>query len=351
MNITDPTYSPKENPNWFDRLALKYINDPRDLPFIYVMAGISLIQIPFAMALFIPGVFRWWLAPIYWLVLFTFLPPFILMLHNTSHRRLFKREYKRMNAVIPWYLGPFMGESPETYFAHHIGMHHPENNLPTDLSSTMRFQRDSVIGFLRYFGRFFVFGLFELARYHWTNRRAKMFRSTVAGEVAFYGVAVVLCFVDWRAGLVVFFIPLTLVRFLMMAGNWAQHAFVDADAPANCYRNSITCINTKYNHKAWNDGYHIGHHVKANRHWTEMPEDFINNLETYAKEGAIVFEGLDYFQIWLLLMLKKHRFLAERMVQLGEVEMSVEERLEVMHERLRRIDVPAPLEAAAAAAS
>ncbi|MEX3640548.1 hypothetical protein AB3X90_40925, partial [Paraburkholderia sp. BR14427] len=36
----------------------------------------------------------------------------------------------------------------------HMGMHHIDDNLPRDLSSTMRFQRDSVIGFLHYYLRF-----------------------------------------------------------------------------------------------------------------------------------------------------------------------------------------------------
>jgi len=77
-------------------------------------------------------------------------------------------------------------------------------------------------------------------------------------------------------------------RFGMMAGNFAQHAFVDAAQPENPYRNSLTCINSTYNRRCFNDGYHIGHHVKATRHWTEMPADFIANRERYAQEDAIV---------------------------------------------------------------
>ena len=116
--------------------------------------------VPFSVYLFWPGCFRWWLGPLYFFVCgYIFMDRFILMLHCTSHRSLFKREYRRLNAYIPWVLGPFFGETPETYYAHHIGMHHPENNLEEDLSSTMRFQRDSFFDFLRYHLRFF-FGVF-----------------------------------------------------------------------------------------------------------------------------------------------------------------------------------------------
>ena len=99
------------------------INDPRDLPFLHLTAQASIVVIPFAMYLLWPGNFTWWLALIYLFVtLRVFLDRFILMLHNTSHRRLFKREYALMNRYIPWILGPFFGESPDTYYAHHIGM-------------------------------------------------------------------------------------------------------------------------------------------------------------------------------------------------------------------------------------
>ena len=51
------------------------------------------------------------------------------------------------NYYIPWVLGPFFGESPETYFAHHVGMHHAENNLEDDISTTLPYVRDSAVDF------------------------------------------------------------------------------------------------------------------------------------------------------------------------------------------------------------
>jgi len=48
------------------------------------------------------------------------------------------------------------------------------------------------------------------------------------------------------------------------------------------------------------------------RHWTEMPLDFERNRATYAREGALVFQGIDFFGVWLLLMLRRYRALARR---------------------------------------
>src|SRR5215216_1095530 len=80
--ITDPTYRPAEQPGPFSRFALRLINDPRDLPFIRLMALLTFTVVPFAAYLFLAGNLSWWLAAVYLvMVLGFFLGPFILMLH------------------------------------------------------------------------------------------------------------------------------------------------------------------------------------------------------------------------------------------------------------------------------
>lgn len=341
--ITDPTFAPGTRKyNALERLALRYLDDERDLPFIWVMLQITLVLIPCAIALYIPGVAEnWWLGPIYWaLIIGLFLDRYILMLHCTSHRRLFKKQYPLLNYYIPWCLGPFLGETPDTYFVHHIGMHHPENNLEADLSSTMRYKRDSLLGWVHYVGRFFLFTFFELAAYQWKRRRQRLLRRMLIGELGWYICVGGLLFLNWQATLIVFVVPFVLTRALMMAGNWGQHAFIDAADPGNCYTNSITCINSRYNRRAFNDGYHIGHHIKPFRHWTEMPEDFQRNIDKYAANKALVLEGVDFFIVWLLLMFKRYNGLAKRVVQLGDVDMSRAEIVALLRERTRPIRRP-----------
>ena len=297
----------------------KLINDPRDVPFVVLSLAASAIVLPFAAALYIPGVFRWWLAGAYLAVnMAGFLDRFILMLHNTSHRPLFKAKYRFLDSYIPWVLGPFFGETPNTYFAHHIGMHHPENNLSEDLSSTMGYQRDSLRGFLAYYGLFMTRGLRDLAKYLTAKKRPVLRVRMLRGEITFLVISAALLFVNWRATLVVFVIPLVVVRFLMMAGNWGQHAFVEAGTPEKPFSNSITCLDARYNRRCFNDGYHIGHHVKATRHWTEMPKDFEDNRAQYAREGAIVFKGIDFFGVWAFLMVRNYKGLAKRYVMLDD---------------------------------
>ena len=124
----------------------------------------------------------------------------------------------------------------------------------------------------------------------------------------------------------------------MMAGNWAQHAFIDSNNPENIYRNSITCINTIYNKKCFNDGYHIGHHLRPYMHWTQMPEDFQKNLHLYQLNKAIVFFGIDYFQIWFLLITKNYKKLAAHFVQLSKWE-NEEDIINFLKSRTNKINI------------
>lgn len=342
LRIDDPRYEPKEHYGPIDRALLSMIKDPRDLPFAQFCLQATVLILPFAAILYIPGVFRWWLGAAYLILnVFFFMDRFILMLHNTSHRRLFTRDYALLNHYIPWVLSPFFGETPETYYAHHIGMHHPENNLPDDLSSTMRFERDNPLHFLRYFLRFFFFSVLEMARYHYKRGHLKMLRLMLIGELGFYAFVIAMSFVNFYATLVVWIIPFLICRFVMMAGNWGQHAFIDPADPANCYRNSITSINSRYNQRCFNDGYHIGHHLKPGRHWTELSVEFEESLDQYAKEDAIVFHGIDFVGVWGLLMFRRYDKLAEIYVDVGQPSRTKEELMAFL--RVRTRPIPAAL--------
>ena len=337
--ITDPTYTKKVFDS-LDIFFLKYLKDERDLPFIYLILKLSLLFIPAAITAYTidSNTWQWWtLAVLYAVALLWYTGPFTLMLHNTSHRPFFKRKYKLGNRFIPWILCPFMGQSPDTYFSHHIGMHHAENNLEPDLSSTMKYQRDSFIDYTKYYVHFLFLGVIQLIQYHQQKKKKKFLKQTIIGELTFMSIWIILALFNLKATLLVFILPTIIVRFAMMSGNWAQHAFIDAREPENNYRNSITCINNVYNKRCFNDGYHIGHHLKPHMHWTDMPQDFKKNIEQYIFNRAIVFEGIDYFIIWFWLMLKRYDILAKHFVNIGNTYQSEEEIIVMLKKRTQKI--------------
>lgn len=159
------------------------------------------------------------------------------------------------------------------------------------------------------------------------------------GELLFFAACVGLSFVNFPATFTVFMLPFLISRIIMMVGNWAQHAFIDVNAPDNSYKNSITCINTKYNHKCWNDGYHISHHIKPSMHWTEHPHYFKQTLQEYIDNEAIVFDGIHFLHVWLWLMSKRYDLLARHFVNIGDKYSSDEEIIAFLRGRTKKIDL------------
>lgn len=340
-SITDPVFVKKEHKG-LNRFFVQQIRDERDLPFIHLMIKITLTLIPSAILLYTPllqGNWWWaWAAVHLILCLAIFLGPYTLMLHNTSHRPFFKKENDTWNKYIPWILGPFMGQSPDLYFIHHMGMHHNEGNMPEDRSSTMPFQRDSFLDFLHYYIRFLIIGIIELAQYFFSKKRNALGVKAARAEFLYWLALISLCiFINLGATMAVFIVPLLIIRLAMMSGNWGQHAFVDPEDPSNDYTNSITCINSGYNQKCFNDGYHIGHHLVPNMHWTDMPGELQKNLQKYADNKALIFDGLDFQIVWFFLMIKRYDVLAKHLVNInGDTFASDEEAIAIMKQRTKR---------------
>ena len=354
--ITDPVYQPKNHYSSYERFWLKYINDKRDLPFIWLLTRIHLIVILPAILLFLPiwSDWGWWAMaiPYFYFSQFYFKGRFGLMLHCICHRKLFKRTMQWLHGYITWLVCPLFGHTPESYFSHHIGMHHMENNMPEDSSSTMGYQRDSLRSFLMYYINFLLLGFRNTVLYLYYRGRKKMYVRLTWGELCFYALCIGLCFVNLKAALLVFIIPFFFARLVMMLGNWAQHAFVDPHDPDNVYTNSIMCINTPYNKTCWNDGYHIIHHLRPGLHYTDMPEAFIRQKDDFAENRALVFEGIHYLHVFVYLLTKRYDRLADRLVNINDTFAGTEEAIAVMKERTKRFPIPSysPLPARAALA-
>jgi fatty acid desaturase len=334
--LTDPTEAPTYSDGPLSRWCKRALYEARDEVFVRLTIKVIALMSAAMVGLYFV---RHWAAAVAYLGLWAYYSaPVILMLHNTMHRPFIRRP-RWLNQIHPYVMSFYIG-IPTGYAVHHIGMHHVEDNMPEDLSSTMRYRRDSFLHFLAYFSRFFFLIIIELPLYLWRKRRRTMAKKALLGELGHTLVMAAALRLDVRFGVVAFVIPFCMVRFLMMVGNWGQHAFVNHERKNDGLANSITCINAGYNHRAFNDGYHVGHHLKATRHWTEMPQDLHDNREKYARAGAIVFEGLDFFLVSVLLWTGQWRVLAKRFVRLDGVPRSDEEVIAMLKARVHPISAP-----------
>ena len=333
--------SERDRMSWYQKAWLRLMRDERDLIFIRRGTNMSLYVIASALVLFwLPTPWVWLAGLLYVPTLFIrYMGRYILMLHATSHRPLFKRNVPLLGEWIPMVLWPFFGQTPTSYYVHHIGMHHGEENLLGDLSTTICYRRDSFTHWLHYWARFFFTGEFHLVNYFRHTGKDRLLRRFLVGEAVWIAGVIGLLFVNWQATFIVFVLPLLLIRVLMMSGNWAQHAFVDMDDPGNPYLASTTLINHRYNFNCYNDGYHVVHHIVPMLHWSEMPGHFEANFAEYAKNDALVFDGIGNNQtVWWCLMTKNYGRLADHLVRYPGDERTREELIAMLKLRTRRTD-------------
>lgn len=279
----------------------------------------------------------WWLGAVAHMALFlSYVGSYTAILHNSSHKPIYNPRFRFLNHIIPYLLAPFFGQTWNTSYYHHVKHHHVQNNGPNDISSTMAYQRDSIIDFIRYFSRFFFLASYELPRYFLMRGQFYEACVTFGGELA----SLLVMYVTYRfnapAAVTVLVAPWVIVRFGMMSGNWAQHAFIDPKDPTNEYKSSTVCVNHAYNMDAFNDGYHTSHHLNPLRHWSEHPTHMITELSKYHANDTIVLKDVDFMSVWFLLMTKNYPALADSFVQIGPNTLSKRDAITLLKRRVTR---------------
>lgn len=333
--LTDPT-AISEPRNWIESRLAGLINDKRDLPVLTMQILTFFVMAIAACLVFV--YFTWWTALIYFVLFVVFMGPHTITLHLMSHRKYFKQKFRWLDYPLLHGLGMLFGHTPRSYYSHHIGMHHVEGGLDPDASCTHHFRRDSIGGFARYLTRFLFVGFADLKKYLSYKKMEHLRRQVNIGSAIHTAVIIAFALVNWKATIVVFLVTVVYTRTIMMVGNWGQHSMVDEASPDNVYRNTITCINGFYNKWCFNDGYHISHHIHPTMHWTEHPKAFTKNIQKYADEDAIVLRTIDFFGVWLLLMLKRYNTLAKFYVHVGGRERTHAEIVSLLKQRTHKIE-------------
>ncbi|KAI3434847.1 hypothetical protein D9Q98_002901 [Chlorella vulgaris] len=292
------------------------LEDPRDLPILFLYLNVLLSTAPAVAALFwgFPAATRplpHLLGATYLVANYVaYLGRFMLSLHYSQHRRLFKRGLWPLNLLAPVLLAPLFGVPSGMYHIHHCLMHHCGNNQAgLDGSSTERYQRDSLLAFLRYWLRFALGGWLETPLRCLRYRRWRLLLASVACEAAYFGLMVAAWRANPRAALWVLLVPYAVTSLALMFGNWSQHVFVDPQQPGNPYRLTYNCAGVGDNARSYNDGYHVLHHLNSQLHWSELPAQFAATLEQHAAHDALCFVGISFFEIGAAVMAGKYAFL------------------------------------------
>ena len=329
-----------------DYAADLLIHDKRDSIMLSLILNICCTTIPLNVYLFINPSHLLGLFTIAF-TLFMYLQRFILMMHYVEHRKLFKQPFHSVGQYfLSGFVCIFFGMPPGMYRLHHVVMHHIENNVfHEDLSSTEGYQRDNFFHFLIYYYRYFTH-MILLPVYAVKKKRYKMAAISFFGAAGWLGLMVIglqttPVFTIW-AGIV----PMCVTGLALMFGNFSQHIFVHpsiATMPQNLKSYEFNCalslqsINHFDNQYAFNDGYHVTHHINSRVHWTELASHFLNNIEKYVANDVLVFDGLGFFDIGLNVMLGRFEFLADHYVHFTKEKRSNAEIIKELKIRLQPI--------------
>lgn len=184
---------------------------------------------------------------LHWIMQSYYVGTYTLMMHQHIHMGgiLTKSNpiIHAFDVLFPYITNPLLGHTWNSYYYHHIKHHHVEGNGPDDLSSTIRYQRDSILDFAHYVLRFMFLVWIELPLYFFRHGKYSQGLKAFFWEVSTYiSIAALYRYVDARATVFVFLLPLCMLRIGLMVGNWGQHALVDEEDPTSDLRSSITLI-------------------------------------------------------------------------------------------------------------
>ena len=288
------------------------IKDKRDLPMLHMLWNCVCITVPGAALVYVLShclVGALFCAVNMWL----FQERFILGQHYFMHRGMFKS--KALDTVVMVLLSPFFGLPSGLYHTHHCIMHHCENNRSGwDLSSTEPFQRDNALHFVYYWMRFALMIWIELPAYAWRRKRYALSMRLWFCEFLYFTLIGKLFEWNPTATFWVFLFPVMTNSALLMYGNWCQHMFIDPDNPRSNYGLAYNVIEHPCNQRSFNDGYHIEHHLNSRKHWSKLPRSYEENLQAYKENDAIVFKGLDFFQVGFLVFTRQYDVLEAHLV-------------------------------------
>ena len=246
--IVFTTWDSSDFPPWINTYVLQpyikwasgVVRHRSDIVFLTYILVLFTVGIPNIVLLFLH--FNWFQAVFQWGLVTYFVGPYSILLHNHIHGKgVMSKPWAWLDTLFPYVLGPMMGQTCNSFYYHHKH-HHVEENGPDDLSSTLRYQRDSPFDLALYIGRFVFLIWFELPLYYIRKGKPAFGLKFFAWEISSYAFIVLLARVNFAAAMTGLLLPLIQWRVAIMANNWGQHAFIDEEEPESNLRCSITLI-------------------------------------------------------------------------------------------------------------
>lgn len=247
-----------------------------------------------------------------------------------------------------WFWVPMQGSFPEAPRTFHVCMHHKYCNNLDDLTCTLYYDRASRSDFfLKFLPRMHIFrslGFGMLYHFYlqksWNNlRRQLRAMMWVYAQFVFVGIVQP----QWMPVIHMFAMQLV-YTFFYFVHEWGMHAFIDPlDSNTPFLEQNTTVLLDNDLH---GEAYHLSHHsmnttyackdkVKEKKHF-----DKVMNTGRHGRQFNC-FKDLKYIQLFRLLMKRDYDGLAKHLVLSKNVELTHEEKVDLVKRRTRKFDYTA----------
>lgn len=191
--------------------------------------------------------------------------------HNHNHTPMWKS--KAMNALTDYWLTLFYGFPTFAWVPTHNRNHHKFNNKEGDYTITYRYsENNNLLTLLSYpsISSFFQQKpISDHLKAMWQRNKSDFFLAT--SQYVVLGVLYAVVFwLDWQKALLYVVIPHQVALFTILIFNYVQHVHADEESKYNHSRNFVGPM---LNILLFNNGYHTIHHLRANIHWSKLPEE------------------------------------------------------------------------------
>lgn len=209
--------------------------------------------------------------------------------HNHNHVPIWKSSF--LNQVTNNWITLLYGFPAFAWKPTHNINHHKLNNREGDYTITYRYsERNNLLTLLTYPSISSYFQQSPVMNYLkslYKNDR-KDFYFAILQYITLGLFIIITLIMDWRKSLLYVIIPQQVALFTIMIFNYIQHVHADEESDLNHSRNFTSRFT---NFMMFNNGYHTVHHMKANLHWSQLPEahaKIADQIQPHLNQGTII---------------------------------------------------------------